>query len=125
MEAAAMITMVLAGALTVAALIVTMVRIDLRKCLGYATPIDLTFTAMMLYMFHGTYSGIVAAASAGLFMSLALSLLVRVFGYERARVVRIHWTTLPEVEWIAYAPQAILQFSLASLLAKAKAALHP
>lgn len=117
-----MMSMVLAGGLTVSALIVTMYRINIKRCLGYATTIDVIFSLSMLYMFHGTYSGIIAAASAALFMSLTLSVLVRLYGYERARVLRFHWMTLPSVEWIYYAPKATHRASLVSRLARAKAA---
>lgn len=116
-----MLTMMLAGAITVAALIVTMARINLKRCLGYSTAIDLTFTALMLYMFHGTFSGIVAAASAGLFMSLALTVLVKILGYERARVIRFHWMKMPDVEWIPSSPSGKARVSLDCRLSKARA----
>lgn len=108
---------IVAGLITVLACIVTMARSNLRRWLGYATAVDMCFTLGMLYMFHGTYSGIVAASFASFFMAISLTLLIRCIGYERAKVVRWHLVKLPTVEWV-YHPPVWGKNSLVSRLAR-------
>jgi hypothetical protein len=85
-----MIAAVLAGLVIVLAVFVTLCRImPLRRWLGYATLLDIVFMLGMLSMFHGTWSGVLAATCAGLFMALALTLLRKALGYER--LVRTGW----------------------------------
>lgn len=115
-----MFEMIVAGLMTVLACIVTMARMNLRRWLGYATVVDVTFTLGMLYMFHGTFSGVVAASFAGLFMSLALTALRYVMGYERATVVRWNWVSPPDLVWNSYPPSGRLTASAVSRLAAVK-----
>lgn len=68
-----------------------------KRMLGYAAVVDVLFTVLMFMMFAGTFSGIVAGAFAGLFMTGLLYVLRMVMGYERLvwRKWRFVWATFP------------------------------
>lgn len=60
-----------------------MARINLLRFLGYAGAVDVIFSVAMLAMFASTFSGVVASALAGLFMTAILTILRKILGYER------------------------------------------
>jgi hypothetical protein len=84
---------VAAGVMTVAALLTAHRLVNIRKLLGYAAVIDVLFTVLMFMMFMGTFSGIVAGAFGGLFMTGALYVLRYAIGYEKLcrRGVKLVW----------------------------------
>lgn len=90
--------LIVAAGVMCAATIITASRFfDLRKMLGYAGIIDVAFTILMFYMFMGTFSGIVAGAFGGLFMTLALTGLKHVVGYKKLQRhgVKLVWVEYP------------------------------
>lgn len=74
---------VAAGVMCAATLLTAMRFMDLKKLLGYSALVDVAFTILMFMMFMGTFSGIVAGAFGGLFMTLALYVLKDLLGYKR------------------------------------------
>lgn len=93
-----MLTLLLMSCCTVAAALVTVNRIGgLRKWLGYAAVVDVLFTLALFAAFKGTFSGTVVAAMTGLLMTLVLSALKRLVGYDRLAVRnrRIVWVHFP------------------------------
>ncbi|WP_233402363.1 hypothetical protein, partial [Segatella copri] len=63
--------------------------------LGYAAAVDVAFTILMFFMFAGSFSGIVAAAFAGLFMTVMLHILRQTIGYDKLKFVRWY-----KVAWV-------------------------
>lgn len=98
-----MTTYIVAGLMIVITTLILLSRINLRRFLGYPNTVDITFTLMMLWMFHETFSGIVAGAFAGVFMSVLLGVLRGVMGAERLewKVRRSFWfVKLPYLTWV-------------------------
>lgn len=94
--------MIVAGLVLVCTMFVVMARINLRVFLGYSTVVDICFTILMFYMFADTFSGIVAASFAGLFMAGGLTGARKLLGYKRLKLMRtglvrfnIQWATFP------------------------------
>lgn len=85
-------------AMTLTALFM-MARINLLRFLGYAGVVDVVFSLAMLTMFASTFSGVVASALAGLFMTAILTLLRKLLGYER-----LVWGKWYKPEWVYTAP---------------------
>lgn len=94
-----MTTYIVAGLMIVITTLILFSRMNLRRFLGYPNTVDIGFTLMMLYMFHSTFSGIVAAAFAGLFMSVLLSVLRSILGAERIGL-RFVWRIIPVLYWV-------------------------
>lgn len=86
-----------AGLMTVMCILMLMARTDMRKWLGYSNWLDVALTVVMIIMFHGSFSGVVSAACAGVFMSCSFWILRQVLGYKRLqrRGWRLVWATYP------------------------------
>jgi hypothetical protein len=93
----------LAGIIIVVTVFFTLCRIaPLKRWLGYATWVDVTFTVLMLVLFHDTFSGVMSAAFAGLFMAVMLTVLRKAIGFERMHLKRTKWWF--EAKWVQYVP---------------------
>ena len=81
-----MATFILVGAMTVIGVLLMLARLNIKRFLGYPNTVDILFTLLMLWMFAGTFSGMVAAGFASLFMSIILWVLRSTLGAERLAV---------------------------------------
>ena len=80
---------VMLGFTMAAAVMVTLMRVmSIKRIFGYATPIDVSFTSLMIWMFHGTLAGMSGAAVGGLVLAVTLSAGKWMFGAERAKIRR-------------------------------------
>lgn len=96
-----MLGFLVAGIATVTALLMMMARTNIRRWLGYANVVDILFTFAMVVLYHGTFSGVVAASFAGVVMSLALQCLRKLLGYEYIKVSIYEWSNIvPKFEWV-------------------------
>lgn len=99
----------LMGLCTVFALCITLGRVvPLRYILGYASVIDVGFSALLLLFFMGTFKGAMMATVAGLMLAVFLTVGRKLFGYSRVRVHRagLKFTfeeQRTEAEWIRFA----------------------
>lgn len=95
-----MAALILSGFILVITMLATMARFGgLRRWLGYAGIVDVAFTILMFLMFHGSFSGIVSGAFAGLFMTTLLYVLRASYGYEKLERVGY------KLKWVAHAPK--------------------
>lgn len=95
-----MSALIVASLILVITMLLTVARFGphvFKRMLGYAAIVDVLFTVLMFMMFAGTFSGIVAGAFAGLFMTGLLYILRGVMGYERLvwRKWRFVWCSFP------------------------------
>lgn len=99
------------GLVLAATATVTLLRVmPLRRILGWATPIDLGFSALLVWLFHGTLAGMTGAAVGGLLLAVGLSVGRWVCGYSKPALVRrgrFSWryaetpVRSPVVQWMA------------------------
>jgi xanthine/uracil permease len=92
-----MLGFMMAGLMTVVCILMMMARTDLLKWLGYSNVVDVAFTVIMIILFHDTFSGVVSASFAGVFMSGMLWTLRSVLGYKKLRIHRLKpvWVYYP------------------------------
>ena len=87
---------------TVVAILIMMARMNLKRWLGYPNATDVFVTLSLTVLMHDTFSGMVVAAFASLFLSVMLWILRSSIGAERA-ALRINWWYLvvpvPQVYW--------------------------
>ena len=92
--------LIAAGLMTVFMVFCLMARINLKRFLGYPNAVDIVFTLFCLVAMHGTFIGIVAAAFAGVFMSVGLWMIRCTIGAERlAWAKRKRWYSMPKLYW--------------------------
>ena len=100
-----MSTFLIVGGMMVIGVLIMMGRLNLRRFLGYPNLVDISFTLLMLWVFAGTFSGMVAGGFASLFMSVVLWVLRGTIGAERLAVrkgvkrVRFFNVAYPTLYW--------------------------
>lgn len=75
------------GLVLAATCVVTTMRVMSAKTMfGMATPIDLGFSSLLVWLFHGTLAGMAGAATGGLALAVFLTCGRWVFGYNKVSV---------------------------------------
>jgi NADH:ubiquinone oxidoreductase subunit 2 (subunit N) len=102
-----------AGFMTVLCIFMLMARTDMRKWLGYSNIVDVSFTIIMIAMFHDTFSGVVSAACAGVFMSTGLWTLRKSMGCKKLRKqgFKLVWVYCPPTWRTGNAKASVDNFS--------------
>lgn len=73
--------------------------VGLRRIFGYAAIVDIVVTAGFIWMFAGSYAGMMTGVIAGLMVSITLKVGRALFGYERAVLARRRNRVLPSFVW--------------------------
>lgn len=89
--------LIFAGIAMAGTMFAMMQRINMRRCLGYATWLDICFTILMFVILGHTFSGAVSGAVAGLCLAVGLSVMRKTMGYERLQRQRFKlvWVSTP------------------------------
>ena len=82
------------GILMAFTILIVMCRLGLRKFMGYPAILDATVVFLLGFLLHGTFGGITAAISGGLFFSLMITVIRRFYGYSR--LTRRGWVVVSE-----------------------------
>lgn len=80
------------------ALLALLLKLNIRRCLGYDAAIDIICTVILISAFQGTVTGMAAAMFAGVFISVVLLVIKLCVGYERLRYEDRHF------KWVRYEP---------------------
>ena len=90
-----------AGIISAIALFLVLARFNLKRICGYRTFVDVLATSGFVYVFIGTYAGMMTGILAGACVSLMLNIMCKLYGYERAHLVRAAGRLIPNVVGIA------------------------
>ena len=96
-----------AAAGTALTFILLMFYFDLKKIAGYAWIVDIAVFALTLWLFKGTYAGMMTGMLAGLMITFFLKGVRRVFGYKVLKVTRAPEQLVPMPRWVDVPPQYI------------------
>ena len=91
--------MIEAGLISAIGLFIVLCRFNLRRVAGYATLVDVVATSAFVWMFIGTYAGMMTGIFAGVLVSLMLNAVRKVYGYDRLQWVRRSGALLPSLIW--------------------------
>ena len=75
--------MLSAGLLTAMGIVFLLYKVGCNKILGYDVIVDIVATLGLMYIFAGTYSGMMAAIIGGLFISVILIIAKKFVSYEK------------------------------------------
>jgi len=75
--------MLSAGLLTALGIVFLLYKVGFNKILGYDVIVDIVATIGLMYIFSGTYSGMMAAIIGGLFISVVLIIAKQFINYEK------------------------------------------
>ena len=88
-----------AGLLTAIGVIWILCRMNLRRVAGYALAVDVGITALLTFLFIGTYAGMVTGMLAGVIVSLFLTIVKKTAGAERLGLHRTSDQAVPRLRW--------------------------
>lgn len=79
------------------ALFILLIKLNIRRVLGYDVVFDVLMTVVLVTSFSGTVTGMAAAMIAGVVMSLMLLIAKILMGYERLERdgMRLRWKYYP------------------------------
>ena len=116
---AEVIVLFLVAIMAVLGLLIMMGRLNLKRFLGYPNTVDISASLLFLWMFEGTFSGMVVAGFASLVLSLILWILRASVGAERLRIRRIGWVRF-KLYWHHIPASACQPHWIAKMLMRAK-----
>lgn len=81
------IAIICAGWVSALAFYIIFWKVGIRRVCGYDIAADIGSTVLLMLMFAGTYTGMIAAVIAGLMLSVLLIVTKRFTGYEKLKIV--------------------------------------
>lgn len=81
------------------AMFIIMVKVGLRKVLGYDVYVDIGCTFALIIMFNGTVTGMISATLAGVILSIFLFISKLIIGFEKYIEVNGEYT------WVYHPPK--------------------
>ena len=101
----------IAGLLSALGLLFLIFKFGIRRVVSYDIPIDVAVTALLMWAFAGTYSGMMAAMVGGLIVAIVLYALKRTIVHEvlvvNTRPVQITnklSVPVPTYQWVTVNP---------------------
>ena len=70
-----------------------------KRVAGYAWLVDIAIFALCIYLFKGTYAGMMTGIFAGIIISVFLKSVRNTIGYEKVKMVRYEGKLVPEFTW--------------------------
>jgi len=96
--------MIFAGLLSALGLLVLIFKFGIRRIIAYDIPIDIVSTGLLMYLFAGTYSGMIAAMVGGLIISITLFTVKKSIYREELKLVKVSVFPYRKLRWIEVAP---------------------
>jgi|TARA_B110000091_G_C13731081_1_gene439084 membrane protein CcdC involved in cytochrome C biogenesis len=96
--------MITAGLLSALGLLFLIFKFGIRRVIAYDIPIDIVVTGLLMYLFAGTYSGMLAAMIAGLIVSVTLFAMKKTMYREELKVVKTSTFPYRAMRWIGVKP---------------------
>ena len=101
----------IAGLLSALGLLFLIFKFGIRRVVSYDIPIDVAVTALLMWAFAGTYSGMMAAMVGGLIVSIVLYALkqtivreVLVFNTRPVQITNKLSVPVPTYQWVTVNP---------------------
>ena len=101
----------IAGLLSALGLLFLIFKFGIRRVISYDIPIDIAVTLLLMYVFAGTYSGMMAAMIGGLIVSATLFVMKRTMVREVLTISKrnVQLTSkvsisLPTLRWVVVSP---------------------
>lgn len=91
--------MIIQGLIAAATVLYLFSYFDVRKVLNYAFIIDIVVTGGFIYMFAGSYAGMMTGVIAGLIVSGVLRIARTLMGVKSPRLVRRAGALIPTIVW--------------------------
>ncbi len=91
--------MITAGICSALALLFLLFKLDFRKLIKHDFLLDVTFTLFLMWLFAGTFAGMMAAIVGGLIISVVLFIAKRTMRREEIGVIKVKRFPYRKVGW--------------------------
>lgn len=92
--------MIVQGLIAAATVLYLFSYFDVRKVLNYAMVIDIVVTGGFIYMFAGSYAGMMTGVIAGLIVSGVLRIARTLLGVKSPKFIRRSGSLFPTLVWV-------------------------
>lgn len=96
--------MILAGLLTASAFLILLYKLNLKRVLQYDIVVDVAITFFLMWIFAGTFAGMMAAIIGGLFVSIVLVLLKKTMPRQKLGIIKTDKFPYRKVGWMTINP---------------------
>jgi MFS superfamily sulfate permease-like transporter len=96
--------MILAGLLTACAFLILLYKLNLKRVLQYDLFVDVLVTFFLMWIFAGTFAGMMAAIIGGLFVSIVLVMLKKTMPRQKLGVVKTKSFPYRKIGWVTINP---------------------
>lgn len=96
--------MIIAGLLTACAFLILFYKLGIRRVLNHDILVDIAVTFFLMWVFAGTFAGMMAAIIGGLFVSIVLVVLKRMTPREKLGVIKTKSFPYRKIGWVTVPP---------------------
>ena len=96
--------MIFAGLIAALGLLFLLFKFGVRRIITYDIPIDITATVLLMVLFAGTFSGMMAAMFGGLVISVTLFVMKQTMAREELHLVKVKKFPYRAWRWIEVDP---------------------
>jgi len=96
--------MIIAGLLTACAFLILLYKLNLKRVLQYDIVVDVAITFFLMWIFAGTFAGMMAAIIGGLFVSIVLVLLKKTMPRQKLGIIKTDKFPYRKVGWMTINP---------------------
>ena len=96
--------MIFTGIISALGLLFLLFKFGIRRVISFDIPIDITFTALLMFLFAGTFGGMMAAMIGGLIISVTLFVMKLTMTRETLVFVKVKKFPYRKLRWIEVGP---------------------
>jgi len=96
--------MLLAGLLTAAGFLILLYKLNIKRILQYDLIIDIAVTFFLMWIFAGTFAGMMAAIIGGLLVSIVLVALKKTTPREKLGIIKTETFPYRKIGWVTIWP---------------------
>ena len=96
--------MITAGLLSALGLLFLIFKFGVRRAISFDIPIDIAATGLLMFLFAGTFGGMMAAMVGGLIISITLFVMKRTMTREVLTVVKVSKFPYRALRWVEVKP---------------------
>lgn len=96
--------MILAGVISALGLLFLLFKFGIRRVITFDIPIDIGFTALLMFLFAGTFGGMMAAMVGGLIISVTLFVMRSCMTREELMFVKTKAFPYRKMRWVEVDP---------------------
>jgi len=96
--------MIMAGLISAAGILFLLFKFGVRRVISFDIPIDIATTGLLMFLFAGTFGGMMAAMVGGLSISIILFIMKKTMNREELMLVKVKRFPYRRLCWVEVLP---------------------